>query len=192
MVATAVLASGFDGTIHDWVLDHRTATLDSVFRGVTDLGGAAVLVPLTIIVVVLLFVARRRWLALFVAAAGLGGLVIQNVLKDLVQRPRPPHSDWLVHAGGWSFPSGHSVQSAAAYLSFAVAISVLVSSHRWRVVAWALAVLLPLAVGFSRVYLGVHWPTDVLAGWVIGTAWVALLYVLLRDRFERSPTRVEG
>jgi len=113
-------------------------------------------------------------------------------LKEIVQRPRPPRAHWLVQAGGWSFPSGHSVQSAAAYLSFAVVISVLVSSRRWRAVAWSAAALLALAVGFSRVYLGVHWPTDVLAGWAIGTAWVVLLYLLLRPRFERAPEEVEG
>jgi undecaprenyl-diphosphatase len=185
-------ATAPDQAILEWVLDHRSSALTSFFEPLTALGGTALLLPVTAVVVVLLVAVRRPWLGLFVALAGLGGLLLQDWLKTLFGRARPPAVDHLVHAASSAFPSGHALQSSVAAWSFAVVVTVLTTSRAARLAAWIGATVLVVLIGCSRVYLGVHWATDVLGGWIIGAAWVGLLVLLLRGRFADEPAPVEG
>jgi undecaprenyl-diphosphatase len=105
--------------------------------------------------------------ARYLCAVGLGAAIMTLVLKQVFARARP-EGVHLVAAGGYSFPSGHSMASAAVYLAFALVVARLRPS--WAPAAWALAVLIALAVGVSRAYLGVHYPSDVIAGWSLGAA----------------------
>lgn len=183
-------ATGFDEAIYDWVVARRSPWLTDVWRVITELGGGAVIVPIMVVTVALLVVARRPWSAAFVALAAGGGLVLQALLKPLLQRPRPPVAGWLTDAGGWSMPSGHALQSASLYL--ALAVVVVAVARPWRVVVWTTAVVVVVLVGCSRVYLGVHWATDVLLGWLIGAVWVGALATAMRSRFAAEPARVAG
>ncbi len=138
---------------------------------ITALGGTTVL---TIVVVATagLLLLRRLWLtaALIVVATTTGSIAVQ-LLKAEFGRARPDIVDHIVQAGGMSFPSGHAANSALVYLTIAGLMTQVLRGHAIRNYVIALAVLLVGAIGISRVYLGVHWTSDVLAGWSFGTLW---------------------
>jgi undecaprenyl-diphosphatase len=161
-----------------------------VWAGITALGGGAVLFPVGTALGLAALATGRYRLALVVAVVLLGGTLFTETTKILVARPRPPWGH-LVVARGLSFPSGHSLNSAATYGLLAV---VAWRTERLPVVArWlavAAAVSLPIAIGLSRVALGVHYPSDVLGGWSAGLAFVACGAVLIAVMGAMDRTRV--
>lgn len=123
---------------------------------------------------VLFLVRRRRYrLALFLAASGVGGGIVDTVLKLAVDRPRPELTDPVATAFGKSFPSGHAMMSLVVYGGLLV-VFLPVVHRRWRVPAAIAVGALVLAIGLSRLALGVHFVSDVLGGWVMGLAWLSL------------------
>jgi len=150
--------------------------VEEMARDITALGSYAVLSIILCAVVAYLFMARQRAAAFWVLAAVGGGVLLSNVLKLAYERPRP---DLVPHAARvftTSFPSGHATLSAITYLTLGALLSSLHGSLRFKVYFLSLAILLTIAVGISRIYFGVHYPTDVLAGWCIGAAWAALCW----------------
>jgi len=164
-----------------YLAGHRTAWLTSSMRDLTWLGSTVVLVPL---VVVVGLAARRRtrsWASLAELALSLGGaVVLYDLIKVLVGRPRPRVGPLVSTATGYAFPSGHATQTAAVAVTLAALAAALTSSWARKVIVWSVAVLVCLIVGFSRIYLGVHWPTDVLAGYALGALWAALCALAIR------------
>lgn len=137
----------------------------------TALGGGTVL-TLVVIVTAGFLLLKRLWLtAGLVVAATLTGSWAVSIAKTLVARPRPALIDHLVQVSSASFPSGHSANSAIVYLTLATLLTQIVEGRALRRYMIAVAVLLVAAIGCSRVYLGVHWPSDVLAGWSFGILW---------------------
>jgi undecaprenyl-diphosphatase len=125
---------------------------------------------------------RRFGAALFAVAAAGGGILFGTLLKLLFARVRPDIVKHLVETQTTSFPSGHSVNSAAACVALCVLLAG-VRDRRLRIGGTAAAIAFALLAGFSRLYFGVHWPSDVLAGWCAGTAWALMCAaVLLRPR----------
>lgn len=150
--------------------------IEEMARDITALGSYAVLSIIFSAVVIYLFMARQRGAAFWVLAAVGGGVVLSNLLKLVYERPRP---DLVPHAARvftTSFPSGHATLSAITYLTLGALLASLHGLLRFKVYFLSLAILLTIAVGISRIYLGVHYPTDVLAGWCIGAAWAALCW----------------
>ncbi len=147
-----------------------------VARDITALGSAAVLVPVVAFIVGFLLLSRRFAAALFLAVASLGGATLNELLKTLYGRTRPDEALRLVDIDSLSFPSGHAMSSATIYLTVAVLLARLADRPREKVYVFAAALLLSFAVGFSRVYLGVHYPTDVVAGWAAGVAWAQMCW----------------
>lgn len=144
----------------------------------TALGGGTVLTTVVAVTLGLLAI-RRLWLtAGLVLAATLIGSILSAQAKLLFARPRPELVDHLVEVRGLSFPSGHATNSAIIYLTLALLISQVVPGRATRRYIIAVAVLLTGIVGVSRVFLGVHWPSDVLAGWTIGTSWALAWWFL--------------
>jgi undecaprenyl-diphosphatase len=144
---------------------------EEVARDMTALGGVGVLVLVSLSLIGFLLLLSHRRSALLVLIAVGGGLAVSSTLKTWFARPRPdlvPHGSYVVTA---SFPSGHAMLSAVAYLTIATIITRRLSKRREKAYVMALATLLTVLIGLSRVYLGVHWPTDVLAGWCIGATW---------------------
>lgn len=137
----------------------------------TALGGRTVLTTVVVLALGLLAI-RQLWLtAGLVLAATLIGSILSGSAKLLFGRPRPELVDHLVEVRGLSFPSGHATNSAIIYLTLALLITQVVPGRSTRAYIIGGAVLLTGIIGVSRVYLGVHWPSDVLAGWSIGTCW---------------------
>ena len=154
--------------------------LEEAVRDITALGSAPVLVIAVLAVVGFLALAKAWRPAIFTLAASGGGLILSSLLKYTVDRPRPdlvPHGN-LVYTS--SFPSGHSMMSAVVYLTLAALVTRLIQRKRLKGYALGVAVILTLLVGVSRVYLGVHWPSDVLAGWAAGAAWALGCWMLAR------------
>jgi undecaprenyl-diphosphatase len=144
---------------------------EEFMRDLTGLGGHGVLGLVLLAVSSFLLLAGLRRTAASVLAACLSGALLSSLLKHFFARPRPdlvPHGAYVMTA---SFPSGHALLSALVYLTLAALVARQLQRRRLRLHVICVAVVLTLLVGISRVYLGVHWPSDVLAGWAIGAAW---------------------
>jgi len=154
--------------------------VEVAMRDLTALGGFVVLTLLTAAVVVHLLLRRHASTAVFVIFAVGGGQVLSHLAKYAFDRPRPDLVSHAVEVSSSSFPSGHSMMAAVTYLTLAAMLSRIEPSFRLRVFYLIVAVVLAGLVGVSRVYLGVHWPSDVLAGWAAGGAWAFLCYLIAR------------
>lgn len=145
----------------------------AAFQVITHLGDVATLTGIGV-VGGLLLLAARRWLLLITWAAGLaGGGLLNLALKDLFQRARPSLPNPFAVASGWSFPSGHAMGSFVTYIMLAYLV-VRLAERRWRRPAVLLALAVALLIGLSRIYLGVHYVSDVIAGYAAGAAWVSV------------------
>jgi len=154
--------------------------LPEVGRDLTALGGVAVLSLTTAFVAGYLLIVRKYHAMWLVLAATLGGLLISTLLKHLIDRARPDLVPHLSHVYTSSFPSGHSMLSAVVYLTLGALLTRLASERRVKLYFLAAALLLTFLVGVSRVYMGVHYPTDVLAGWTAGLVWALLCWLVAR------------
>ena len=154
--------------------------LEEMQRDFTALGGVGVLSVLTLAVSAFLALDRKGRTAILVLIAVGGALVLSSLLKSGFQRPRPelvPHGSYVYTS---SFPSGHSMMSAATYLTLGALLARVQPRRRLKILLLGFATLLTLIVGCSRVYLGVHWPTDVLAGWTAGAIWALVCWLIAR------------
>lgn len=160
--------------------------LEEMGRDFTALGGVGVLTLLTLGTCIYLLMIGRARAALFTVAAIGSGWLVSNALKMGFDRPRPdlvPHGSIVYTA---SFPSGHAMMSAVTYLTLAVLLGRAVPSWRLRLFFLLSAMFLTMLAGASRVYLGVHWPTDVVAGWAVGAAWAGMCWLVERWLQERG------
>ena len=150
--------------------------LEETMRDITGLGSVFTITFVTLSAVAYLATTRRHRIAVFVLGAIGGGLLVSTVLKMFYHRPRPdlvPHGMDVFTA---SFPSGHAMMSAIAYLTLASLLARVDPNRSVKVLVLIVGVGMTLLVGASRIYLGVHWPSDVLAGWCIGAAWASLCW----------------
>ena len=161
--------------------------LTHAVRDITSLGGTTVLALMTALVTIYLLLDRKRAIALVVLASVLGGWALSAALKVGVARPRPDIVPHLVEVHDPSFPSGHAMVSAVTYLTLAALISGTRPHRSTRVFTVAAGILLTLMIGASRVYLGVHYPTDVLGGWCAGATWALGCWIIARRYI--SPSR---
>jgi undecaprenyl-diphosphatase len=145
-------------------------------RDVTGLGGHTILLLITLAALAYLLLTRKRGAALLLLAAVGGVMLLSAMLKLGFERPRPdlvPHGARVYTA---SFPSGHAMLSAATYLTLGALLARVHEGRRVKIFFLGLAVVLTVLIGASRIYLGVHWPSDVLAGWCGGAAWASLCW----------------
>ena len=199
----------------DWVADGRTRAFDEwvllalrtpgnlsdpigplwleeAVRDITALGSTAVLTLMVLAVTGFLVMTRKQHAALVVLVAVVSGVLISQTMKWAYARPRPelvPHGAEVYTA---SFPSGHAMMSAIVYLTLGALLARTKANPGVRAYVLSVAVTLALLVGTSRVYLGVHWPTDVLAGWVLGGVWALLCLMVMLWLQARGQVEVEA
>lgn len=162
-----------DPLSHDWVLAHRVGALDAFLETVTWLGATAVTVPLLVVTGGLLARRRHSWAPVLDIVVVYGSAVLLHaILAQLIHRDRPPAADWLTPAVGWAYPSGHTTQAVAAWGILALLVSA-GASLRTRALAGPAAAIIGALVALSRIYLGVHWSTDVLGAAVMSAAVLA-------------------
>jgi undecaprenyl-diphosphatase len=159
----------------------RTAALTDLARVITWAGSAFVLVPLALICCLALVRAGLQRQALALALSLGGAMLLSYITKQLVSRPRPP-LEHLQTVTGSSFPSGHATQASAFWFALVLASPEAGAPRTVTLLAAALALLLVLAVAASRVYLGVHYPADVVAGVLLGASWAVFVSRCVRDR----------
>ncbi len=161
-----------DARIHDWAIGERSSGATLFFTSMTYIGSPAGLdVEIAIVGIILAFRHRWRWLIYLAVTFG-GGWLLELELKRYFARARPAAAEMLLRANGYSFPSGHAMGSAVAYGALAYLAFRAIRSWPARAAAIAFLYTLVAAVSLSRVYLGVHWISDVLAGVTAGTVWV--------------------
>jgi undecaprenyl-diphosphatase len=181
-------STALDSSITSWIVAHRTQGLTSLAHALSTIGSQVVLTPVAVVAGAALLVRRRFVLAAWLIAGWGGAILLYSLTKLFVNRQRPPMDIWLTNVGKTtSFPSGHATQSLAAFLALALVGAAALSKPRAPGVV--LAVILGAGVGWSRVYLGVHWTTDVLAGWLIAAAWTgAVIWLAAAAGRQYAPT----
>jgi undecaprenyl-diphosphatase len=168
------LLQALDKAALDWFQGHRSPSGDAIMVDITALGGWVVLSLVVVFTIGLLLALRRYQTSCFVLAAVLGGTVLVEMVKALIGRARPlitavPPLATLPDSA--SFPSGHSMLSAVVYLTLALLVAGRMQGRRLRRYVVLSSLLVTFLIGVSRMYLGVHYLTDVLAGWMIGLGW---------------------
>jgi membrane-associated phospholipid phosphatase len=183
------IADGMNNLVapHAWAV--------AALKGVSTAGGRSWLVPLVVIVVVLLLIRRLPRLAIYLSVTGLGAALLDPSLKALVGRVRPVVADPIAYGRGASFPSGHTLGSTIVYGSLAL-VFLSLASGRWKKVLITVAAVFIVAIGLSRIALGVHFLSDVLAGWFLGLAWISItayaFRVWRREAGHENPPLAEG
>ncbi|TWF54872.1 phosphatase PAP2 family protein [Neorhizobium alkalisoli] len=147
---------------------------------ITSIGGITVLGLMTVLVTLYLLLARRRIAALTVLFSVASGWLLSNILKIGIARPRPDIVPHLIEVHDLSFPSGYAMVSAVTYLTLGLLLSEVQKTRALKIYVLAVATLLTIMIGFSRIYLGVHYPSDVLGGWCAGAVWAAMCWLVSR------------
>ncbi len=142
---------------------------------------------MTAITAIIVFLVFRRWkTALFISVVLSGGYLFSALLKWWIARPRPAVVPHLDHVSTASFPSGHALNSTLFYFTMAVVMAPLLSGKNYRRLLYIIATIFSLMTGISRIALGVHWPTDVIGGWLIAISWLCLMMFQRPFRFLTS------
>ncbi|MBI1378526.1 MAG: phosphatase PAP2 family protein [Frankiales bacterium] len=186
--------TGWDDDVHAWVVGVRGSVDVAVANAVTIGGVTTWTLPAVGVVGALALPGRRSVRArlgagLLLAAVASAGVYVGLLVNHATGRARPPEVDWAGAAGGPSFPSGHTTTATLVALCAAWALSARVTGTRRRRLLWAGAAAYALAVGWSRVWLGVHWPSDVVGGWLFATAWCAVAVAVASWWRERGDDR---
>lgn len=159
-----------DKVFMEWAFKLRTPRLVGFAANVTALGSTLVLTAWTIAFALLMFLLKKNRLALHMIGAGIAAGALTKILKSVFERDRPSQFVTAVEAQGFSYPSGHSLASAAIYLTIAILASQFYRTLNQRLIIYSVFSVLILLVGLSRIYLGVHYPSDVIGGILVGSA----------------------
>jgi undecaprenyl-diphosphatase len=191
IAGTAVVHSStvgaFDRHVTSLVVGHRTPALNTAMKAITWLGSWVALVTTAVLMVVLAVRGRLVWLAVVLAVAAWAGEASSVALaKHVVQRERPPKNIWLKTAHGWSWPSGHTATAVLVFAVLAIVLTHVFSSRISTVASWIAAIAAMAAVGFSRIELGVHWTTDVVASSVLVSIWLLVIVWLFADHLREA------
>lgn len=172
----------FDESVLKWVETLRAPMLNAMMVDVTALGGLALTIVLGLLAVVLFLLTRDPAAALHLVLVSSGGFFISIWSKGMIARPRPTIIPQLIHASGFSYPSGHSITSSAVYLTMAILACRHFPRHRAKIILIAISGFMIALISFSRIYLGVHYPSDTMSGALIGISWALLMSALFTKR----------
>jgi len=180
LLAIANPLAGIDHDVALWFHAHLTPTFVSVLRGITEFGSSE-WIAIVLSIAVLFFIFKRWWASLLMTVVAIpGGMLLNEWVKILVHRHRPFVDGWFVDWSGYSFASGHTIGATLLYGQLALLIIPLIKGRRGRVLVFSAATFVIVLVGFSRIALGAHYLTDVLAGIFLGTSWLTLCVLVSR------------
>jgi undecaprenyl-diphosphatase len=165
--------------------------ITGVLMDLTSLGGPTVITLVVLAVVGFLLLQTRYWTAFFIFMTSVSGELVSYAMKSAFARPRPTVVPHLREAFSSSFPSGHAMQSAIIYLTLGAVLMRITESRVTKIYCLTVAMLLTFLVGLSRVWLGVHYPTDVLAGWIVGLFWASVCWLIAQHYDVRAGIRAE-
>ncbi|HEY3395316.1 MAG TPA: phosphatase PAP2 family protein [Lacipirellulaceae bacterium] len=168
--------------------------IEEMARDATALGGFAWITFTTLVIAIYLWLVGKTRLMIFTLMATIGGALVSIGLKSFYNRSRPDIVPHLAHVYTSSFPSGHSMISAVVYLTLGSLLAAIMPNLKLKIYVLSVALLLSVFVGISRIYLGVHYPTDVLAGWLAGLVWALVCWLIARwlqvhGKVEAGPPR---
>ncbi|MFL5614360.1 MAG: phosphatase PAP2 family protein [Gemmatimonadaceae bacterium] len=169
----------FDDAVLRWLGDRRVPTLDAIMLDITALGTSSVVTMVVGVAALFLWLNQHKHSAILLLVATFGGVLLNNLLKAGFERPRPDIIPWGAKATFYSFPSGHAMSAAVVYSTVAYLAARLQRTHAARLALMSVAALVILLICVSRLYLGVHYPSDVIAGVIIGFAWAAFCMAAL-------------
>lgn len=169
----------FDDAVLTWFGQHRTKTLSGVMLDITSLGTTSVVAMVVGVAALFLWLNQHKHSAILLLVSTAGGILLNNLLKLGFSRPRPDIIPWATTATFYSFPSGHAMSATVVYSTVAYLAGRLQRTHRARLAVTVLAILVIAIICLSRLYLGVHYPSDVLAGIIVGLAWAGFCMATL-------------
>lgn len=185
------LTQRLDESVLRWLGARRSPALDEIMLDITTLGDGVVLIMIAVIASVFLWITHHRWSVYILMIGMIGGKLLNSLLKAAFDRTRPSVVEWMYEVTSPSFPSGHAMGAFVTYGTVAYLVGRLGSTPRLRRATWLLAALMILAIGISRMYLGVHYPSDVIAGFVAGLAWLGFVIASLAAVRYFAPRRPE-
>lgn len=172
---------GSDTTLLKWIHSTATPAFDAFFLFITNLGNVEYILPITSFLILYLLYKKQRLNALIVTF-GVGGAAAANfILKHLFHRDRPAFWHSLITETGYSFPSGHAMLSSALILC----VIVILWNTKWRIFSIIIGATIVVLIGYSRLYMGVHYPTDIIAGWSVSAAWVGIVFFITKFASRR-------
>lgn len=169
----------FDVAVLEWLGAHRSPFVDEAMLEITFLGTGLVVLVIVGVAALFLYLTQHRYSAWLLLASTAGGIILNNVLKLGFARPRPTVLEWQAHAVSSSFPSGHAMSAAVVYGTVAYLAARLQRHRASRIATMLVAAVMIFLICLSRLYLGVHYPSDVLAGVLVGLSWAAFCMVTL-------------
>lgn len=172
-VVTSARLTVVDDRVSAWVESHRTAPLTTIMLVISHLHATVSVTIITLAVCAYWWLKRRRYSVLTLLVAVFGGMLLNFLLKNLFLRPRPHLKSPLLTLTGYGFPSGHTMAATVLYVTLCVFVLSRLSARHWQLVAIVISALMIALVGFSRIYLGAHYLSDVLGAIAEGLAWVA-------------------
>jgi undecaprenyl-diphosphatase len=167
------------------------AWVTSALLDLTALGGPTVIALVVLAVIGFLVLQTRYWTAFFIFMTAVTGEIVSVAMKSLFSRPRPEMAPHLREAFSSSFPSGHAMQSAIIYLTLGAMLMRITQGRLTKIYCCTVAMLLTFLVGLSRIWLGVHYPTDVIAGWIVGLFWASVCWLVAQHYEVRAGIKAE-
>ncbi len=179
-----------DRPVLQWLAQQHSDLLTRIQIGITNLGSAVALIIMLTLAATVAAIRLRSWRPVILTAVAAGGIqLLVFTIKVTIGRARPDPQGRLVEVTGFSFPSGHSASALACFGMLAWLVGMAFANPVARATAWVAAALLTVAIGASRAYLGVHYPSDIMGGWVLGAVWLATVAVV-DYLFRHRPTRI--
>ncbi|AKP66828.1 phosphatase PAP2 family protein [Companilactobacillus ginsenosidimutans] len=171
----------FDNHFIGLIYHHHYGISMTLLRTLSEIGGTVSTIIITLLLLILFSINKYYYAAIFLAANKIVVVIINTILKDLIRRPRPSHHHYM-YEGSFSYPSGHSSSALSLYIPLLIIGFFIFKKISTRILMSTIAILLVIIIGYSRVYLGVHYPSDIMGAYLLAGATLTTLIILFRSK----------